>query len=40
VFALGLALALVVIVRHRDNYRRLLRGEERRFAFRRKESGA
>jgi len=40
VFALGVVLALVVIVRHRDNYRRLARGEERRFAFRRKESGA
>jgi len=34
VFALGLALAVLVVIRHRENYRRLARGEERRFAFR------
>jgi glycerol-3-phosphate acyltransferase PlsY len=34
VFALGLALAILVVIRHRENYRRLARGEERRFAFR------
>ena len=33
-FLLGLLLALVVVFRHRDNFRRLLRGEERRFSFR------
>jgi glycerol-3-phosphate acyltransferase PlsY len=33
-FALGLALTAVVIVRHRDNFRRLARGEERRFSLR------
>ena len=33
-FLLGVLLALLVLFRHRDNYRRLLRGEERRFAFR------
>jgi acyl phosphate:glycerol-3-phosphate acyltransferase len=33
-FLLGLLLALLVVVRHRDNFRRLLRGEERRFSFR------
>jgi len=34
-FLLGLLLALLVVFRHRDNFRRLLRGEERRFSFRR-----
>ncbi len=38
VFALGALLALVVIVRHRDNIGRLLRGEERRFSFTRGKS--
>lgn len=33
-FGFGVAIALVVIVRHRDNIGRLLRGEERRFSFR------
>ena len=33
VFALGVLLAVVVIARHRDNLRRLARGEERRFSF-------
>jgi glycerol-3-phosphate acyltransferase PlsY len=33
-FLLGLLLALLVVFRHRDNFRRLLRGEERRFSFR------
>jgi len=33
VFGLGVALAVLVVIRHRENYRRLLRGEERRFAF-------
>jgi glycerol-3-phosphate acyltransferase PlsY len=35
-FALGLALAVVVVVRHVGNYRRLARGEERRFELRRR----
>jgi len=34
-FLLGLALAAVVVVRHKDNMARLVRGEERRFTFRR-----
>jgi glycerol-3-phosphate acyltransferase PlsY len=34
-FLLGLLLALLVIARHRDNFGRLWRGEERRFSFRR-----
>jgi glycerol-3-phosphate acyltransferase PlsY len=34
-FALACALALVIVARHRDNYRRLARGEERRFSWRR-----
>ena len=33
-FLLGLLLALLVAFRHLDNFRRLLRGEERRFSFR------
>ena len=33
-FLLGLLLALLVVFTHRDNYRRLMRGEERRFSFR------
>lgn len=33
-FAFGVLIALVVVLRHRDNLRRLLRGEERRFSFR------
>lgn len=33
-FGFGVAIALVVIVRHRDNIGRLARGEERRFSFR------
>ncbi len=32
-FLLGVLLAVVVIVRHRENVGRLLRGEERRFTF-------
>jgi glycerol-3-phosphate acyltransferase PlsY len=34
-FAFGSALALLVIVRHKDNIARLARGEERRFSFKR-----
>jgi glycerol-3-phosphate acyltransferase PlsY len=33
-FAFGVLIALVVILRHRDNIRRLRRGEERRFSLR------
>ncbi len=33
-FAFGVLIALVVIVRHKDNIGRLLRGEERRFSLR------
>ncbi len=33
-FAFGVAIAAVVVLRHRDNIRRLLRGEERRFSLR------
>jgi glycerol-3-phosphate acyltransferase PlsY len=32
-FLLGVGLAAVVVVRHRDNFRRLRRGEERRFSW-------
>ncbi len=35
---LGMVLAVVVIVRHQENIARLLRGEERRFSFRREAS--
>jgi glycerol-3-phosphate acyltransferase PlsY len=38
VFGVGALLALLVIVRHKDNISRLLRGEERRFAFTRGKS--
>ena len=34
-FLLGALLAILVIVRHRDNLGRLVRGEERRFSFKR-----
>lgn len=34
-FAVGALLALLVILRHRDNIARLARGQERRFSFRR-----
>jgi glycerol-3-phosphate acyltransferase PlsY len=37
-FVLGAILALLVIVRHKDNIGRLLRGEERRFSFTRRKS--
>jgi glycerol-3-phosphate acyltransferase PlsY len=33
-FLLGVLLALLVVMRHRGNFRRLLRGEERRFSWR------
>jgi glycerol-3-phosphate acyltransferase PlsY len=32
-FGIGVAIAAVVVLRHRDNIHRLLRGEERRFSF-------
>lgn len=38
VFGVGALLALLVIVRHKDNIARLARGEERRFAFTRGKS--
>ena len=34
-FAVGVLLAALVIVRHKDNIARLLKGEERRFTFKR-----
>lgn len=34
-FLLGVLLALLVVLRHRENYRRLARGEERRFTLKR-----
>ncbi len=34
-FVLACALAVIIVARHRDNYRRLARGEERRFSWRR-----
>ena len=37
-FAVGALLAVLVIVRHKDNIGRLARGEERRFAFTRSKS--
>lgn len=33
-FVLGVVLALLILVRHRENYARLARGEERRFSLR------
>ena len=33
-FGFGVVIALVVILRHQENIRRLLKGEERQFAFR------
>jgi glycerol-3-phosphate acyltransferase PlsY len=38
-FGFGVAIALLVIVRHKDNIGRLLRGEERRFSFRSSKEG-
>lgn len=37
-FAVGVLLAVLVIVRHKDNIARLAKGEERRFAFTRSKS--
>ena len=37
-FALGVALAVLVVVRHRENIGRLARGEERRFTFTRRKA--
>lgn len=37
-FAVGVLLAVLVIVRHKDNIARLLKGEERRFTFSRSKS--
>lgn len=37
-FAVGVLLAALVIVRHKDNIARLLKGEERRFEFKRSRS--